>query len=79
MPGHEVRSGKRVAILAGQGALPVRDEVTALADLLGAPVAKALLGKAVLSALGVPDRTEIACFVSDFWGSSSTGPVGSTT
>jgi len=35
-------------VLAGQGALSARDEVTQLADLLAAPVAKALLGKAVL-------------------------------
>jgi thiamine pyrophosphate-dependent acetolactate synthase large subunit-like protein len=38
----------RVAVLAGQGALSARDEVIALADRLAAPVAKALLGKAVL-------------------------------
>jgi pyruvate dehydrogenase (quinone) len=43
-----LNAGTRVAILAGQGALPARDEVTRIADLLGAPVAKALLGKAVL-------------------------------
>ena len=40
--------GQRVAILVGQGALNARAEVTQVADLLGAPVAKALLGKAVL-------------------------------
>jgi pyruvate dehydrogenase (quinone) len=43
-----LNSGRKVAILAGQGALNARDEVTEIADLLGAPVAKALLGKAVL-------------------------------
>jgi pyruvate dehydrogenase (quinone)/pyruvate decarboxylase len=43
-----LNGGSRVAILAGQGALNARAEVTQLADLLGAPVAKALLGKAVL-------------------------------
>src|SRR6202000_330502 len=43
-----LNSGKRVAILAGQGALSARSEVVQLADLLAAPVAKALLGKAVL-------------------------------
>jgi pyruvate dehydrogenase (quinone) len=43
-----LNSGSRVAVLAGQGALSARDEVTALADRLAAPVAKALLGKAVL-------------------------------
>jgi pyruvate dehydrogenase (quinone)/pyruvate decarboxylase len=43
-----LNAGKRIAVLVGQGALPAREEVTTLADLLGAPVAKALLGKAVL-------------------------------
>jgi pyruvate dehydrogenase (quinone) len=40
--------GERVAMLVGQGALGASDEVTEVADLLGAGVAKALLGKAVL-------------------------------
>ena len=44
-----LNSGKRIAILAGQGALPARDELTKLADALGAPVAKSLLGKGVLA------------------------------
>jgi pyruvate dehydrogenase (quinone) len=44
-----LNAGSRVAVLAGQGALSAREEVTQLADLLGAPVAKALLGKAVLA------------------------------
>jgi pyruvate dehydrogenase (quinone) len=43
-----LNSGRKVAILCGQGALNAREEVTRLADTLGAPVAKALLGKAVL-------------------------------
>ena len=34
--------------MAGQGALHAREEVTQLADELGAPVANSLLGKAVL-------------------------------
>jgi pyruvate dehydrogenase (quinone) len=41
-------AGRRVAILAGQGALSSRAEVLRIAETLGAPVAKALLGKAVL-------------------------------
>jgi pyruvate dehydrogenase (quinone) len=41
--------GLKVAILVGQGALKARAELTEVADLLGAPVAKALLGKAVLA------------------------------
>src|SRR5450432_4012624 len=43
-----LNAGTRIAVLAGQGALSARSEVTQLADQLGAPVAKALLGKAVL-------------------------------
>ncbi len=38
--------GKQVAILAGQGALHATDELIALAEKLGAPILKALLGKA---------------------------------
>jgi pyruvate dehydrogenase (quinone) len=41
--------GRKVAMLVGRGCLGARAEVTAVADLLGAPVAKALLGKAVLA------------------------------
>ncbi|MDB5373956.1 MAG: pyruvate oxidase [Belnapia sp.] len=45
----EILNGaQRVAILAGRGALGARDALERTADLLGAPVAKALLGKAVL-------------------------------
>jgi pyruvate dehydrogenase (quinone) len=40
--------GKRVAILAGHGALHARDELVAVAEMLGAPIVKALLGKAVV-------------------------------
>jgi pyruvate dehydrogenase (quinone) len=43
-----LNSGERVAILVGAGALGAEDEVIAAADKLGAGVAKALLGKAVL-------------------------------
>ncbi|MFL6451125.1 MAG: thiamine pyrophosphate-dependent enzyme [Bryobacteraceae bacterium] len=43
-----LNGGNKVAILVGQGALDARQEVTHVADALGAPVAKALLGKAVL-------------------------------
>jgi pyruvate dehydrogenase (quinone) len=44
-----LNNGRKVAILVGQGALNARAEVTEVADRLGAPVAKALLGKAVLA------------------------------
>jgi pyruvate dehydrogenase (quinone) len=40
--------GRRIAILAGQGALHATSELEAIADLLGAPIVKALLGKAAV-------------------------------
>ena len=43
-----LNAGRKVVILAGQGALGAKDELARAAELLGAPVAKALLGKAVL-------------------------------
>ncbi|ASY66979.1 Pyruvate oxidase [ubiquinone, cytochrome] (plasmid) [Sinorhizobium sojae CCBAU 05684] len=43
-----LNGGKKTAILAGQGALGAREEIAALAERLGAPVVKPLLGKAVL-------------------------------
>ena len=43
-----LNSGQRVAILVGQGARRAATEVVEVADLLGAGVAKALLGKDVL-------------------------------
>jgi pyruvate dehydrogenase (quinone) len=47
-----INDGSRVAILVGRGALRAREEVALLADAVGGPVVKALLGKAVL-----PDRS----------------------
>jgi pyruvate dehydrogenase (quinone) len=44
-----LNQGKKVAILVGQGARDAADEVQQVADTLGAGVAKALLGKDVLS------------------------------
>ncbi|HET7072146.1 MAG TPA: thiamine pyrophosphate-requiring protein [Nocardioides sp.] len=44
-----LNSGKKVAMLVGQGARGAAREVEQVADLLGAGVAKALLGKDVLS------------------------------
>ena len=44
-----LNSGKKVAILIGAGAMGAADEVTAVAEALGAGVAKALLGKTVLA------------------------------
>jgi pyruvate dehydrogenase (quinone) len=44
-----LNAGTKVAILAGQGARGAREELMQVADLLGAGVAKALLGKDVLS------------------------------
>lgn len=40
-----LNDGKRIAILAGQGALKAGAELEQLAELLGAPIVKALLGK----------------------------------
>jgi pyruvate dehydrogenase (quinone) len=43
-----INKGKRIAILAGQGALGATDELLELAELLGAPIVKPLLGKAAV-------------------------------
>jgi pyruvate dehydrogenase (quinone) len=43
-----LNAGNKVAILVGAGALDATDEVLAVQDLLGAGIAKALLGKAVV-------------------------------
>ena len=43
-----INQGSKVAILAGRGCLPARAEVIALAEKLGAPIIKPLLGKAVV-------------------------------
>lgn len=43
-----LNAGRRVAMLVGAGALHATDELMAVADRLGAGVAKALLGKAAL-------------------------------
>jgi pyruvate dehydrogenase (quinone) len=44
-----LNDGERVAMLVGQGALGAGAEVLQVADVLGAGIAKALLGKAVVS------------------------------
>lgn len=41
-----LNAGRRVAILAGRGALKATDELEQTAEVLGAPIIKALLGKA---------------------------------
>ncbi|MBB3220993.1 thiamine pyrophosphate-requiring protein [Pseudoduganella umbonata] len=43
-----LNEGKKVAILAGAGALHATDELIEVADILGAGIAKALLGKAAV-------------------------------
>lgn len=48
-----INDGKRVAILAGRGCLDAREEILALAEKIGAPIVKPLLGKGV-----VPDDNE---------------------
>src|SRR5262245_3967442 len=43
-----LNAGTRVAILAGQGALAATEELERLAEVLAAPIVKALLGKAAV-------------------------------
>jgi pyruvate dehydrogenase (quinone) len=43
-----LNSGERIVMLVGQGCLRAEDEVIAVAERLGAPIVKALLGKAVV-------------------------------
>jgi pyruvate dehydrogenase (quinone)/pyruvate oxidase len=43
-----LNEGKKIAILAGRGALDAGTELEQIADLLGAPIVKALLGKAAV-------------------------------
>jgi pyruvate dehydrogenase (quinone)/pyruvate oxidase len=43
-----LNAGNKVVMLVGQGALCATDEVIAVAERLGAPIVKALLGKAVV-------------------------------
>src|SRR3954467_8616056 len=43
-----LNEGKKVAILAGRGALDATDELEETAELLGAPIVKPLLGKAAV-------------------------------
>ncbi len=47
-----LNGGRKVAILAGQGALDATEELEQVGDLLGAPIVKALLGKGA-----VPDES----------------------
>jgi pyruvate dehydrogenase (quinone) len=59
-----LNAGRRIALLVGAGALHASDEVIALAETLGACVAKTLPGKGV-----VPDELP--------WVTGSAGPLGS--
>ncbi len=43
-----LNSGKKIAILAGQGALGAMDQLEQIAEVLGAPIVKSLLGKAAV-------------------------------
>jgi pyruvate dehydrogenase (quinone)/pyruvate oxidase len=43
-----LNNGKKIAVLAGRGALHATDELERLAETLGAPIIKALLGKAAV-------------------------------
>lgn len=62
-----LNKGKRVAILAGAGALHAGEEVHQIAEALGAGVAKALLGKAVL-----PDTLSYVTGSIGFFGTTAT-------
>lgn len=55
-----LNAGKKVAMLVGAGALQATDEVIEIAEILGAGISKALLGKAA-----VPDDLPFCC-----------GPIG---
>src|SRR4051794_25863347 len=44
-----LNGGKKICILAGRGAIGAGNELAAIAERLGAPVAKALLGKSALA------------------------------
>lgn len=63
----------KVAIVVGAGARGARKEVEELADLLDAPVAKALLGKDVL-----PDDSPFTTCTIGVFGTSATGEVMKT-
>ncbi len=43
-----LNAGSKIAILAGQGAIGAGDELESIAERLGAPIVKALLGKSVV-------------------------------
>lgn len=43
-----LNSGERIVMLVGQGCLRAEDEVIAVAEILGAPIVKTLLGKAIV-------------------------------
>jgi pyruvate dehydrogenase (quinone) len=51
-----LNAGKKVAMLVGAGALQATDEVIEVAEILGAGVSKALLGKAA-----IPDNLPFCC------------------
>jgi thiamine pyrophosphate-dependent acetolactate synthase large subunit-like protein len=55
-----LNAGKKVTILAGRGALGASDELLKVAEILGAPIVKALLGKAA-----VPERGEFGLALLD--------------
>jgi pyruvate dehydrogenase (quinone) len=56
-----LNAGKKVAILAGRGALDASDELEKTAELLGAPIIKALLGKAAVPDDSHTRREESGC------------------
>ena len=64
---HILNVGNKVAILVGAGAMKATDDVTTIANLLGAGVAKALLGKCAL-----PDDLPFVTGPIGFFGTTAT-------
>lgn len=64
---HVLNTGNKVAMLIGAGAMKAGDEVVAVANLLGAGVAKALLGKCAL-----PDELPFVTGTIGFFGTAAT-------
>lgn len=65
-----LNGGKKIAIVAGSGARGAARELQQLADLLGAPIAKALLGKDIL-----PDDSPYSTGTIGVFGTSATAEV----
>jgi pyruvate dehydrogenase (quinone)/pyruvate oxidase len=56
-----LNKGKKIAILAGQGALHATDELEQVAEILGAPIVKALLARPACPTTARTLRARLAC------------------